>query len=63
MVGLGLVVFHKQIKLRRDNWNERVPWILRWSGPGGIILTISIVLLGAFLILAGSAYLVGALVQ
>lgn len=61
--GLGLIVFHRAIKEHRDNWNERVPWILRWSPPGGIIFTVSVILFGAFLIFAGFAYLVGAFVQ
>ena len=63
VVGLGLIVFHRAIKEHRDNWNERVPFILRWSPPGGIVFTVSIILFGAILIFAGIANLVDAFSQ
>lgn len=63
VVGLGLTVFHRAIKERRDNWNERAPWILRWSPPGGKIFTVTIILMGAILIYVGIANLVSVFVQ
>jgi uncharacterized membrane protein HdeD (DUF308 family) len=63
VAGLILVIFHKAIKEARDNWNERVPWILQWSPPGGVIFTVSIILIGAFLVTAGIASLISAFVQ
>ena len=58
IAGLLLVVFHKAIKEHRDNWNDRVPWFLQWSPPGGIVFTVSVVLFGAILVFAGIVNLV-----
>jgi len=63
VAGLVLVIIHKAIKEHRDNWNERVPWILGWRGPGGVLFTISTILFGAVLIFVGIVNLVGAFVQ
>ena len=58
IAGLLLVVFHKAIKEHRDNWNDRVPWFLQWSPPGGIVFTVSVVLFGAILVFTGIVNLV-----
>ena len=63
IAGLFLIVFHKQIKERHDNWNERVPWFLQWSPPGGRILTVIIIGLGALLIYIGIAQLLNSFVR
>ena len=55
--GLFLIVFHKQIRERSENWNERVPWFLQSHPPGGRILTVIIIIFGALLIYIGVAQL------
>ena len=50
---LWLLVFHKQIRNRIENWNERVPWFLRSSPQGGWILTVMLIVFGALLIYVG----------
>ena len=50
--GFWLIVFHKQIRERSDDWNARVPWFLQ-SSPSGRILTVMIIVFGALLICAG----------
>lgn len=57
IAGLILIVFHKQIRERSDNWNARVPWFLQ-SGPGGRILTVMILIFGSLLIYDGVEFLI-----
>ena len=54
IAGLFLLIFHKPIRERRDNWNARVPWILRSSG--GPVLTVVLIIIGALLIYVGIAH-------
>ena len=63
IAGLFIIIFHKQIRERRDNWNERVPWFLQWSPPGGRILTAMIIVFGALLIYVGIAQLLSSFAQ
>jgi hypothetical protein len=56
IAGLFLIVFHKQIRERNDNWNARVPWFLQ-SAPGGRILTVMILIFGSLLIYLGAEFL------
>jgi len=62
IAGLFLIVFHKQIRERNDNWNARVPWFLQ-SHPGGRILTVLIIIFGALLIYVGIAQLLSSFTQ
>jgi len=61
--GLFLIVFHKQIRERSENWNERVPWFLKSSPQGGRILTVTIIVSGALLIYVGVAQILSLFVQ
>jgi uncharacterized membrane protein HdeD (DUF308 family) len=63
IAGLFLIVFHKEIRERNENWNARVPWFLQSSPRGGRILTVIIILLGALLIYFGIAQLLSLLVH
>ena len=56
IAGLFLIVFHKQIRERHDNWNARVPWFLQ-SAPGGRILTVMILIFGSLLVYIGAEFL------
>jgi hypothetical protein len=62
--GLWLLIFHKEIRNRIENWNERVPWFLQ-SGPprGGRMLTVEIIVFGALLVYIGVAQVVRSFVQ
>lgn len=55
LAGLFLIVFHKELRERSEDWNARVPWFLQSATPGGPILTVIIIIFGALLIYAGIA--------
>jgi uncharacterized membrane protein HdeD (DUF308 family) len=61
--GLFLIVFHKQIRERSENWNERAPWFLKWSPQGGRIFTVMIIMFGALLIYVGVAQVLRLFIQ
>jgi len=55
IAGLFLIVFHKELRERSEDWNDRVPWFLQSHPRGGRLLTVMIIIGGAFLIYAGIA--------
>ena len=61
LAGLFLIFFHKEIRERSEEWNERVPWFLRSGSPSGRILTVMIIIFGALLIYAGIAQILSSL--
>lgn len=61
IVGLVMLVFHKQLKLWKDDLYENLPPF--WRGPTGTLLTVMIIMLGAISILIGAALLSVAFVQ
>ena len=53
VAGVLVIVFHKQLRERTEAWNERVPWFLRSSPRGGLVLTIAHISIGVILIYIG----------
>jgi hypothetical protein len=62
IVGLVMIVFHKQVKQWKDEAYERLPPIIR-RGPTGTFLTVMIIAFGVMSLLIGVALLSGAFVQ
>ena len=62
VVGLIMIIFHKQLKQMREDWYEHLPSVI-WRGPTGTFLTVTIILFGVISILIGVALLSLALVQ
>ena len=58
LAGFFLIIFREEIKERRDNWNERVPWFLQVSPSGGRVFTTGTILFGVVLIYVGIAQLI-----
>jgi hypothetical protein len=56
IVGLVMVIFHKQVKQWKDDWHEGLPPII-WRGPTGATLTAIIIVFGVISILIGIALL------
>lgn len=57
IAGLFLIVFHKQLRERTEDWNARVPWFLQSAPTGGRILTVMILVFGSLLIYLGVEFL------
>ena len=57
IAGLFLIVFHKQLRERSEDWNARVPWFLQSHPTGGRILTVMILVFGSILIYLGVEFL------
>lgn len=56
LVGLIMIIFHKQLKDMKDEWVERFPavfWRAAWKGPTGLPLTVVIITLGVICIFVG----------
>ena len=51
-VGLLMIIFRKQLKEMREEWYERLPWIV-WRVPTGTAATVMIILFGVISILLG----------
>ena len=62
IVGLLMIVFHKQLKQMKDDWYENLPSII-WRGPTGSLLSVMIIMFGAVSMLVGLAMLLLAFVQ
>jgi len=62
IVGLVMIVFHKQLKQMRDDWYEHLPSVF-WLGPIGTLFTVTIIVFGAISILIGFTQLLLAFVQ
>jgi hypothetical protein len=56
IVGLVMIIFHRQVKQWRDDWYEHLPPII-WRGPTGALLTVTIIVFGVISILFGIALL------
>jgi hypothetical protein len=63
IAGLFVIVFHKELRERSEDWNARVPWFLQSHPTGGRILTVMIILAGAGLIYAGIAEILSSFAQ
>jgi hypothetical protein len=62
IVGLVMIIFHKQLKQMRDDWYEHLPSVF-WRGPTGTLFTVTIVVFGAISILIGVTQFLLAFVQ
>ena len=62
ILGLVMIIFHKQLKQMRDDWYEHLPSIIS-RGPTGTLLTVTIIVFGAVSILIGIALISVAFVQ
>jgi hypothetical protein len=62
VVGLIMIIFHKQLKQMREDWYEHLPSVI-WRGPTGAFLTVTIIMFGVISILIGVALLSLAFVQ
>jgi len=63
IAGLFVIVFHKQLRERSEDWNDRVPWFLQSHPRGGRLLTVMIIIGGALLIYAGIGQLLSSFAQ
>ena len=61
IVGLVMIIFHKQLKEMKDDWYEHLPSIIS-RGPTGTLL-VTIIVFGAMSILIGLALISVAFVQ
>jgi amino acid transporter len=52
LVGLLMIIFRKQLKEMREEWYERLPWVV-WRRPTGTALTVTIILFGIISIVLG----------
>lgn len=52
MMGLIMIIFHKELKQQNEQWYEHLPWVNRLR-PTGRLLTVTIILFGAISILGG----------
>ena|GEM_PF-3423458 len=62
ILGLVMIIFHKQLKQMRDDWYEHLPSIIS-RGPTGTLLTVTIIVFGAVSILIGIALISVAFIQ
>lgn len=62
IIGLLMIIFHKQLKQMKDDWYEHLPPIF-WRGPTGTLFTVTIILFGAISIAIGIVQLLFAFVQ
>jgi hypothetical protein len=56
IIGLLMIVFHKELKQMKDDWYEHLPSVF-WRGPTGTFLTLVIIVFGVMSILIGVALL------
>lgn len=62
IVGLLMIIFHKQLRQMKDDWYENLPAVI-WRGPTGPLLTVVIIVFGVMAILIGAALISVAFVQ
>lgn len=62
IVGLVMVVFHREVKQWKDDFYEHLPPVT-WRGPTGTLLTVMMIVFGAVSILIGISQLLLVFVQ